>query len=271
MLVVGERINSSRKGIEQAIRERNAEFITKEARGQVDAGAHVIDVNTAALMEKEIESLKWVVQLIGDSVEVPICIDSPNPIAVTEVLSLCKGKPMVNSITAEKERYTKLITLIQEHKPNVVGLCIDDRGMPVSSEDRIRIAQELIGRLTKDGVPIGDIYIDPVVTPVSTDTRYGIAVLDAIEAIMEAFPGVHTICGLSNVSYGLPNRKQVNQMFLVMAMTRGLDAVILDPCDKRIMANLITTMTLLGKDEFCMNYLTAFRGGNLIEDERRGS
>jgi 5-methyltetrahydrofolate--homocysteine methyltransferase len=261
MLVVGERINSSRKSIEPAVRDRDVGFIEKEAKDQVDAGVHVIDVNAATLMEDEVESLKWAVQLIQDSVKVPICIDSPNPVAVGEVLPLCKRKAMVNSITAEKERYAKLIPLIQEHKPNVVGLCMDDRGMPDSAEDRIRISSDLIGKLTKDGVPIGDIYIDPVVTPVSTDTRYGMAVLEAIEAIMKAFPGVHTICGLSNVSYGLPNRKQVNQMFLVMAMTKGLDAVILDPCDKRIMANLITTMTLLGKDRFCMNYLTAFRQG----------
>jgi len=215
MVIVGERINSSRKGIEPALRKRDAEFITKEARDQVEAGAHVIDVNTATLMDGEIESLKWAAQLIQDSLDVP----------------------------------------------NLVGLCMDDRGMPDSAGDRIRIASDLIGELTKDGVPIGDIYIDPVVTPVSTDTRYGMAVLDAIEAIMEEFPGVHTICGLSNVSFGLPNRKQVNQMFLVMAMTKGLDAVILDPCDKRIMANLITTMTLLGEDDFCMNYITASREG----------
>lgn len=261
MLVVGERINSSRKDIEPAVRERDTEFIVREARDQVEAGAHVIDVNTATLMDQEVESLKWAVQLIQDSLSVPICIDSPNPMVVTEVLPFCKGKAMINSITAEAERYAKLIPLIQEHKPNVVGLCMDDKGMPDTAEDRIRIASDLLGKLTNDGVPIGDIYIDPVVTPVSTDTRYGMAVLDAIEAVMKGFPGVHTICGLSNVSYGLPNRKQVNQMFLVMAMTKGLDAVILDPCDKRIMANLIATMTLLGNDEFCMNYLTAFREG----------
>ncbi len=263
MLVVGERINSSRKGIEPALRERDAEFIVKEARDQVDAGAHVIDVNTATLMDKEVESLAWAIGLIQDSVDVPICIDSPNPIAVGEALPLCKGKAMINSVTAEAERYAQLIPLIQEHKPNVVGLCMDDRGMPDTPEDRIRIASDLIGKLSKDGIPLEDIYVDPVVTPVSTDTRYGVAVLDAIEAIMNEFPGVHTICGLSNVSYGLPNRKQVNRMFLVMAMTKGLDAVILDPCDRRIMANLVTTITLLGKDEFCTNYLTAFREGRL--------
>lgn len=261
MLVVGERINSSRKVIESAIRDQDAEFITREARDQVDAGAHVIDVNTATLMEGEVESLKWAIQLIQDSVDIPLCIDSPNSVAVTEVLPLCKGKAMINSITAEAERYARLIPLIQEHKPNVVGLCMDDRGVPDTAEDRIRIASDLIGKLTGDGVPLGEIYIDPVVTPVSTDTRYGMTVLDAVEAIMKEVPGVHTICGLSNVSYGLPNRTQVNQMFLVMAMTRGLDAVILDPCDKRIMAHLITTMTLLGKDEFCTNYLKAFREG----------
>jgi cobalamin-dependent methionine synthase I len=261
MLVVGERINSSRKAIEQALRERDGESILKEARDQVEAGAHLIDVNTAALMEGEIESLKWTVQLIGGSVDVPICIDSPNPLAVEEVLPLCKGKPMLNSITAEAERYARLIPLIQEYKPEVVGLCMDDRGMPDTAEDRVRIASDLIAKLTDDRVPIGDIYIDPVVTPVSTDTRYGEAVLEAIEAIMKEHPGVHTICGLSNVSYGLPHRKQMNRIFLVMAMARGLDAVILDPCDRRIMANLITTTTLLGKDDFCAGYLTAYRGG----------
>lgn len=261
MLVVGERINSSRKHIELAIREKDAHLITKEARDQVEAGAHLIDVNTATLMEGEVESLKWTIQLIQDSVDVPICIDSPNTVAVSEVLPLCKEKPMLNSITGEEERYAKLIPLIQEYRPNVVGLCMDAGGVPHSKEDRIRIASDLIGRLTKDEVPIGDIYIDPVVTPVSTDTRYGMAVLEAIEGIMKAFPEVHTICGLSNVSYGLPNRKQVNWVFLVMAMTRGLDAVILDPCDRQIMANLITTSTILGKDDFCMNYLTAYREG----------
>jgi len=261
MLVVGERINSSRKGIKAAIKDRDTAFIAREARDQADAGAHVIDVNTATLLDEEVESLKWAVQLIQDSVHVPICVDSPNPMAMAGALPLCKEKAMVNSITAETERYATLISLIQEYKPNVVGLCTDDRGMPDTAEDRIRIASNLIEKLTNDGVPIGDIYIDPVVTPVSTDTRYGMAALDAIAAIMKRFPGVHTICGLSNVSYGLPNRKQVNQMFLVMAMTKGLDGVILDPCDRRIMANLVTTMTLLGRDEFCMNYLAAFRQG----------
>jgi 5-methyltetrahydrofolate corrinoid/iron sulfur protein methyltransferase len=263
MLVVGERINSSRKGIEPALRERDAEFIVKEARDQVDAGAHVIDVNTATLMDKEVESLTWAIQVIQGSLDIPVCIDSPNPTAVGEVLPLCKGEAMINSITAETERYAKLIGFIQQYKPNLVGLCMDDRGMPDTAEDRIRIASDLVGKLTKDGVPLGDIYVDPVVTPVSTDTRYGVAVLDAVEAIMKEFPGVHTICGLSNVSYGLPNRRQVNQMFLVMAMTRGMDAVILDPCDRRIMANLVTAITLLGKDEFCTNYLLAFREGRL--------
>lgn len=261
MLIVGERINSSRKNIEPSIRDRDAEFILKEAKNQVDAGAHVIDVNTATLMEKEVESLKWAAQLIQDSLNVPICIDSPNPIAVEAALPLCKQKAMVNSITAEKERYTKLIPLIKKFKCNVVGLCLDDRGIPETAEDRIRIASDLIGKLTQDGVPLDDVYIDAVVTPISTNTRNGMAVLDAIEAIMKKFPGVHTICGLSNVSFGLPNRKQLNQIFLVMAMTKGLDAVILDPCDRRIMANLITTMTLSGKDDYCMNYLMAFREG----------
>jgi 5-methyltetrahydrofolate--homocysteine methyltransferase len=121
----------------------------------------------------------------------------------------------------------------------------------------------LIEKLTNDGVSPEDIFIDPLVMPISTDKNYGIAVLETIEQIATSFPNVNTICGLSNISFGLPSRRYVNQVFLVMAMTRQLKAVILDPLDKRIMANLIITQSLLGRDEYCEDFLTAFRTGKL--------
>jgi len=263
LLVIGERVNSTRKGIQEALQKRDEAFITEEVKAQIEGGAHVIDLNAATLMEGEIECLKWLVPLVQEVADVPICLDSPNPKAMEEILPLCEKKPIVNSITGESERYESLIPIIKEHKPKVIALTIDDSGMPSTAEDRVRIATDLIQKLTADGVSIEDIYVDPVVTPVSTDVSSGKAVLDAIETIMEKFPGVHTVCGLSNVSFGLPKRKQINQIFLVLALSKGLDAVILDPCDKRMMANLITTLMLLGEDEFCMNYINACKEGKI--------
>ena len=169
---------------------------------------------------------------------------------------------MVNSITDEKDRFQKLLPLIKEYRPQVVGLCMTDGGMPQTSGERFAIASGLIERLTREGVSPEDIFIDPLVMPISTDKSYGKAVLDTLGKISTTYPEVNTICGLSNISYGLPSRKLINQIFVVAAMTKGLTAVILDPLDKRIMGNLVTAWALLGKDEYCSDFLTAFRGAN---------
>jgi 5-methyltetrahydrofolate--homocysteine methyltransferase len=131
--------------------------------------------------------------------------------------------------------------------------------MPKTTEDRMRIAEQLINGLSQKNVPIENIYIDPLVQPISTDVQFGIAFLDAIEKIMTTFEGVHTICGLSNISFGLPERKFVNQAFLIMAITKGLDSAVINPLDKRIMANILAAEALKGEDRFCMNYIKAFR------------
>jgi cobalamin-dependent methionine synthase I len=263
MLIVGERINASRKPIAAAIEANDADFIKKEALDQQRAGAHLIDVNAGVFVGQEVRYLKWLVQTIQEEGEIPLCIDSPDSNALAQALSVHKGRAMVNSITDEADRYQKMIPLIKEFRPQVVALCMTDGGMPKTAEERFRISSRLIERLVQDGVSLEDIYIDPLVVPISTDTNNGTAVLNTLERISASFPKVNTICGLSNISYGLPLRNLVNQTFLVAAMTKGLTAVILDPLDKRMMANLVTTQALLGRDEYCGGYLAAFRAGTL--------
>jgi 5-methyltetrahydrofolate--homocysteine methyltransferase len=263
MLIVGERINASRKTIAEAISAQNSIFIKKEAVDQKNAGANLIDVNAGVFVDDEVRYLKWLIQTVQEVVDLPLCIDSPNPKAIAEALSIHKGRAMINSITDEADRYQKLIPVIKEFKPQVVALCMTDGGMPKTSEERFQIASRLIEKLIREGVASQDIFIDPLVMPISTDKNYGKIVLDTIEKISASFPKVNTICGLSNVSFGLPSRKLINQLFLVAAMTKGLTAVILDPLDKRIMGNLFTTRALLGKDEYCGGYLKAYRAGNL--------
>jgi 5-methyltetrahydrofolate--homocysteine methyltransferase len=136
---------------------------------------------------------------------------------------------------------------------------MSDAGMPETAEARISIAEELINCLVKNNVPLENIYVDPLVQPLSTNDSYGTEFLTSIEMIMNRFPGIHTICGLSNISYGLPERALLNQTFMVMAITRGLDGAIVNPLDKKMMASIVTAEALAGKDEWCAEYLQAYR------------
>jgi 5-methyltetrahydrofolate--homocysteine methyltransferase len=141
----------------------------------------------------------------------------------------------------------------------VVALCVSDEGMPESEEQRTAIADKLINGLVQNNVKIENIYVDPLVQPVATKSHFGIEFLKSIEKIMTTYKGIHTICGLSNISYGLPKRKYLNRTFMVMAISKGLDGAIVDPLDKGMMANIIAAEALVGKDDYCMNYLKAYR------------
>jgi 5-methyltetrahydrofolate--homocysteine methyltransferase len=264
MLIVGERINTSRKAIRPAVEKKDTVFIQEEARKQAQAGATMIDVNCGTFVNNESEYLEWLVETVQQAVDLPLCIDSPNPEGIKVALGHHRnGKPLLNSITAQSDRFDQILGLIIEHRSSVVALCLDDKGMPESTDDVLRIASTLVEKLTSAGVPEGDIYIDPVVRPVGTNPIYGKIVLESIGRIASEFESVHTICGLSNVSYGLPLRKLLNQNFLTMCLCAGLDAVILDPLDQRMMSNLMASQALLGEDEMCLKYITAFREGRL--------
>jgi cobalamin-dependent methionine synthase I len=261
MFIVGERINASRKMIKPAIENQDAGFIVKEASDQAGAGADMVDVNAGVFVNKEVEYLPWLVETIQAKVDVRLCLDSPDPKAIEAALAVHKGQAMINSISLEKERFETLLPLIGKYKAKVVALCMTDTGMPKTAEERFDIASELIEKLTKAGVPLDDIYVDPLVMAVSTDSSFGIEFLGAVKLIMTGHPGVHTICGLSNISFGLPLRSHINQTFAIMGMTMGLDGLIIDPLDKRMMAGIMMAETLLGHDQYCAGYLKAYRDG----------
>jgi 5-methyltetrahydrofolate--homocysteine methyltransferase len=140
---------------------------------------------------------------------------------------------------------------------------MSDAGMPETAEDRMAIADKLINGLLQKNVPVENIYVDPLVQPVATNSNYGTQFLKAIENIMTTFKGIHTMCGLSNISFGLPERKFLNQTFMVMAIAKGLDGAIVNPLDQKMMANIVAAEALAGKDDFCMNYLEAYRAKKL--------
>ncbi|TGE31825.1 methyltetrahydrofolate cobalamin methyltransferase [Desulfosporosinus sp. Sb-LF] len=264
MFIVGELINASRKAIRAAIETQDTVAIQKVAVDQLEAGANYIDVNAGIFVGKEADYLKWLVEIVQEATEgAPCCIDSPDPKAIEKALSVHKGVAMINSISLEKERYKALLPLIAGTEHKVVALCMSDEGMPETTDARLSIADKLINGLVQNNIPMDNIFVDPLVQPVSTKDAFGIEFLEAVEKIMTTYKGVHTMCGLSNISYGLPIRKLLNQSFAVMAIDRGLDGLIINPLDKQMMANIIAAETIAGRDSYCANYLGAYRGGKL--------
>jgi 5-methyltetrahydrofolate--homocysteine methyltransferase len=261
MIIIGELINASRKAIAAHIEKQDAAAIQQVARDEFDAGANYIDVNAGVFVGKEPAYLKWLVETVQSEVDAPCCIDSPDPAAIEAGLSVHQGTPMINSISLEKDRYDKLIPILAGSDLKVVALCMSDDGMPETLDDRMAIADKLVNGLLQNNVRLENIYVDPLVQPLSVNNSFGVEFVNAIEKIMTTFPGIHTTCGLSNISYGLPNRKFLNQMFMVMAIAKGLDGAIVNPLDKRMMANIVAAEALAGKDDYCMNYLKAHRAG----------
>jgi cobalamin-dependent methionine synthase I len=263
MLIVGERINSSRKQIAQAISAGDRAFIQVEAKAQALAGADYIDVNAGTFVGEEAEKLKWVIDAVQEATELPLSIDSPDPSVIAAMMPLLKKTPIINSISLEPSRIEGILPLIVRHRTKVVALCQAESLTPETAEDKVTLAGQLVEKLTGAGVSLGDIYIDPLVFPLSTNPKSACATLDALAEIMKRFPGVHTVCGLTNVSYGLPARKLLNRAFLAAAIAKGLDSAIIDPTDKLIYAMLKAVTLIVGKDDYCMDYIRAFREGRV--------
>lgn len=263
MIIVGELINASRKVICQAILDKDEKYIKQIAKEQCDAGANYIDVNAGVFVGKEFEYLKWLVLTVQEDLDIPCCIDSPDPKALEAALSVHRGTAMINSISLEKERYESILPIIAGTDLKIVALCMASGSMPVTTEDRLKVADELINGLIKHNIKLDNIYVDPLVQPIASNDTAGFEFLNAIEAITSRFKGIHTMCGLSNISYGLPERKFINQMFAAMAICKGLDGLIVNPLNKAMMATLITAEALAGKDEFCMNYIHAYRNNEI--------
>jgi len=263
VIIVGEKINTSRRSIAEAVEKRDGEFIGKIAREQAEAGARYIDVNAGTYLHQEADYLCWLVEVVQNEVDLPLCLDSPNPKALSQAIKRHRGEPMINSISLEEDRFKALLPVISSQPCHVVALCMAQTSMPTTVEERVQVGSALISKLTNEGVPLEKIYVDPLVQPVSVGTNMGIATLGAINKIMNDFPGVNTICGLSNISFGLPERRLINRNFLALGITYGLSAAILDPTDKRLMATLLVVEMLLGRDEYCENFIDAYQNGRI--------
>ena len=269
MLVIGEKINASNRSVAEAIARRDEEFLQNLARAQVTAGADFIDVNSGignGSRECEAVTMEWLVEVVQEATDKPLAIDSEVASLIEAGLGKYQGERLIiNSVTAEPERLASIGSLAPEHHAWLVALAMGTNGIPSSVEERLDACEQIMAYLTRLGFKAEQIFFDPLILPIAVDSTQGIITLKTLEQIKSRYPGVKTVLGLSNISYGLPRRGLVNRVFLLMAAYAGLDAVILNPLDTKMMSLIKVADMLTGKDASCRGYMRAHQKGILVD------
>ena len=262
--IIAERINMTRKKVREEVWKRNAAAIARQAKVQADAGATHIDVNAGGDPSKEVDDMKWITEVVAKAVELPIAFDSTKAEALEAGLALCnRPGTIINSITLEKDRVAHIVPLVKKYNTGVVCLTMDDHGMPEDFDGRMRCARELARLLKDHGIGMDRAYFDPLVRPASTNPGQAKLILDTIRTIKQEHPETHIALGLSNISFGLPNRNNLNRAFLAMLVSAGCDGAVMDPCEEGMMNTLYSSRAAMGLDEYGMDYLMACREGKI--------
>jgi cobalamin-dependent methionine synthase I len=266
MLIVGESINGTIQEVRRAILERDQTFLRELARVQYESGAQFLDVNAGAAGGDELKDLAWLVEIVQKEVPIPLMPDSANPEALKAALEVYRHSepPILNSISGEKEKWDKLFPVVAEKKCNLVVLLIDDQGIPKTVEGRIDIAGRLFQKLTNAGLPPDHIYFDILVLSVAVEPEAALVTLETIQRVRSKFPNSHIICGVSNVSMGLPGRRLINRAFLTMAIYAGLDTLLIDVRDQGLMSSIYANKILVHEDLYCRDYLKAYREKKIL-------
>ncbi|MCX6027208.1 MAG: dihydropteroate synthase [Chloroflexi bacterium] len=256
-VIVGERINpTGRRKLAAALQAGDMALVLESAAAQVAAGAEVLDINVGVPGLDDVAMLPKVVTVVAEATGVPICIDTPNPAALAAALKVVPGKPLVNSVNGEETSLRSVLPLVKDRGAAVIGLTMDDNGIPMDVESRVKVAGKILERAAKLGIPAADVIIDPLVLTVGADSHAGVVTLATIERVRKEF-GVSINLGASNVSFGLPDRHTINQAFLALAVGRGANCLITDP--GRLAGIIRATDLLLGRDEYAARYIAYFR------------
>ena len=261
MIIIGEKLNGSIPLVAEAIAKRDEEFIKARAKMQAEANASYLDVCASVDVSVEVETLKWMINLVQSVTDLPICIDSPNPQAIVEAIPFCKKEGLINSVSGEGKKMDVIFPVIAKTNWKCVALLSDDTGIPTSVESRLKVFEKIMARAKDYGIAPNRLFIDPLVVTLSTDESALTTFAACTREIKKAYPEIHITSGLSNISFGLPARKNVNQSFMVLAMNAGMDSAIVDPTNRDMLGMIYATDALLENDEFCLEYIGAFRSG----------
>jgi 5-methyltetrahydrofolate--homocysteine methyltransferase len=254
-LLIGERINpTGKKKVKEALRESNMDYLLSEAVSQMEAGAHILDVNVGLPEIDESEMMYKAVTEIQAVTDLPLQIDTVDPATLERALRIYSGKPLINSVNGKAESMKAVLPLAAKYGGVVIALTIDEDGIPDTAEGRVRIAEKIIAEAAKYGIEKKDIVVDPLAMTISSDTGSAAVTLEAVRRIREEL-GVHVSLGVSNISFGLPHREIINSTFFAMAMERGLSAAIMNPMSVDMMKTYRSFVALSGCDESCMKYI----------------
>jgi 5-methyltetrahydrofolate--homocysteine methyltransferase len=241
-----------------ALQEGNLDVVRDDARAQVEAGAGILDVNAGVPGADEPTLMRQLIQAVREVTDVPLCIDSPNPAVLEAGLSAYDGKALVNSVNGEERSLQTILPLVKKHGAAVIGLAMDDDGIPQTAEDRLAVALKIVARAEALGIPRQDIIIDPLVLTVGADQQAARTTLRATRLIATEL-GVNIAMGASNVSHGLPDRAAINATFMAMAIVSGLSCPITNPLSTAVHEAVLAADLLLGRDEWAMNWMTYYR------------
>lgn len=263
MIIIGENINATIPRVKQMIMDHDGDSLVELARRQEAAGVDILDVNVGTgegTAETEIGDMKWLVGLLSKSVRCKLCIDSADP-SVLEAGIDAGGEHvgMVNSVKATEASIAEMMPLAADKGLPLIALCMDESGIPKDAETRLKACEKILKGAEAHGMPVENLYIDPLVMPVSTDITQGTTTLETHKGIKEHFPGVKTVLALSNISFGLPRRTLINQAMAHMAQYIGVDALLINPLDQALMIAIKAGEAVLGRDRHCRKYSRAAR------------
>ena len=263
MIIIGEKINGTIPVVKEAIEKRDAAFIADRAIKQAQAGADYIDVCASTAPEIEIDTLKWLMDVVQDATDVPLSIDSPNPRVIEAVFKYANKPGLINSISEEGNKCEVLLPLMEGNDWEVVGLTCDDRGIPNDVQTKVDITRAMVEKAAKYGVTPDRIHIDPCVMALATDNNSFLNLVQEIKQIRELYPTIHITGAVSNISFGLPLRALMNKTFMAFAVQAGMDSAVLDPLNKDMIGTIFAAYALLGKDKHCRKYSKAYRQGTI--------
>ena len=261
-IMIGEKINpTGRKKLAAALMEGNFDYVCRLAENQVAWGAEVLDINVGVPGLDEVETIKRLVKLVASVVDVPLCLDSSNPAVLAAGMESTPGKPLINSVSGEQRKLDSVLPLVKEHGAAVIGLTMDDNGIPKTPEERLAVTEKILKRAARIGIPSDDVIIDPLVLTVGSDSKAALVTLQTVELLRKEF-GVNINLGASNVSFGLPERPTINATFLTLAIQMGATCAITDP--SKLGQSVKAVDLLLGRDDNSMHYLKYFRAAEAL-------
>jgi 5-methyltetrahydrofolate--homocysteine methyltransferase len=258
-VIIGERINpTGRKVVLAALKEGNFDMVRQDAIDQVAAGAAILDVNAGVPGADEPALLQQVMRTVLDVTDVPLCIDTADPEALEAALKLYNGNPLINSVNGEERSLNAVLPLVKEHGAAVIGLCMDDDGIPETAQQRLKVAGKIIDRAGQLGIGIERIVIDPLALTMGADSSAGKLALETIELVVKEF-GVNVTMGASNISFGMPDRKFINSTFIAMAIHAGMTCPITNPMVEEIITAVLAADLSMGRDDYGMRWIKAYR------------